>query len=66
MKTKVLEVLNDLHRHKQEQHIAPDYVSYVELTKNIMNKVRLSLNELYKDNKIKVHQGLNDKLIEVL
>ena len=67
----MMEIINEIVNNKREQNIKPAFASYVEIEKcayldgYTKETVRNELNQLYKDGKIKVHKGINHKLIEI-
>lgn len=64
----LLEFLKRLRNERREAKLAPDFVTYPELTKfgKDMNEVRTDLHALIEKSVVKIHQGINYELIEIL
>lgn len=64
----LLEFLKCLRDKRREAKLAPDLVAYHELSKfgKDMNEVRTDLHALIEKGVVKIHQGLNYELIEIL
>jgi len=53
----------------RSEHRSPQFLCYIDLLNRCgenKEKLNVALNELYSERKIKVHKGLNDKLIEIV
>lgn len=65
---KIYETLRQMSDELRESHRAPSFIPYTDiLSRRQMSRGELNsiLNSLYLKHKIRVHRGLNDKLIEI-
>ena len=61
----VLEIIKEKEKERELEHREPKMIPYVELKNTVYKRLNRALNELRRNNVIKIRQGANDKLIEV-
>ena len=66
MNKALFESLVNARNSRRERHIAPEYIPLNELSLSDEINLRDELNIAYKEGYIKVHRGINQKLIELL
>lgn len=68
MDLSLLLLIKSLRQQRRDSQIVPDYVPFNDLyaTSTDKDSLRKRLNDAYRDGFIKVHEGLNQKLIELI
>lgn len=67
----MIAIINEIIQNKINARIEPHYATYVEVQRCALlsgfskQDCDYQLNQLYLQGKIKVHRGINDKLIEI-
>lgn len=62
----IIQILKKIEEQKQKKKIIPSNVLYNELMDEVNHQVRVELNNLFLEKKIKIGETLNDRYIKIL
>lgn len=60
----IYELIKKMQADKRIKHIMPDHIMFLELQKEIMDRLRNELNDLYRKGKIEIIETINDKAVK--